>query len=135
MDEFLLRNDVHVFGIEVETFPDGIGEAFDALVNLLPGRYDRSFYGICFLNEEGSMVYISAAEEIEEGEAEKYNCQRFTIKKGEYFSVRLRDWRKNTDSIKGIFEDMMQDSRVNKRSPSIEWYKNDEEMFCMLKKL
>jgi hypothetical protein len=55
------------------------------------------------------------------------------IEKGEYLAVTLRDWRKKTDSIKSIFQKMIEDNRVDKRKPCIEWYKNDDEMICMVK--
>ena len=40
---------------------------------------------------------------------------------------------KKTDSIKDVFGEMMKDSRVDKTKWAVEWYKNDDEMMCMLK--
>ena len=47
--------------------------------------------------------------------------------------VLVRDWRKKTGCIKDVFHEMMQDNRFDGSKPCIEWYKNDEEMLCMLK--
>jgi predicted transcriptional regulator YdeE len=133
METFTLKEDLRVLGVKVTTIPKGIGEAFDALVKMLPGGFDRSYYGIAEMNHKGEMIYKAAALEKYDGEAEKYNCERFTIEKGEYLAVTLRDWRKKTDSIKSVFQKMIEDNRVDKRKPCIEWYKNDDEMICMVK--
>jgi hypothetical protein len=132
MEPYTITNDITVFGIEVPQFPSGIDEVFDKLVKKLPGGFNRSFYGVCEM-KNGVYVYKAAAEEIIAGEAEKYNCERFTIEKGKYLTVPLKDWRKKTDKIKDIFQQLMTDGRVNKSKPSVEWYKNEAEMLCMVK--
>lgn len=133
MDRYTLKQDVNVWGIEVSTFPDGVSEAFDKLVSMLPGGFDRSLYGICFMSDQGNLVYVAAAEEKEESEAEVYNCRRYTIEKGEYFVVTLKDWRRKTDQINNVFHEMLATARVDRMKPSVEWYKNNDEMKCMLK--
>ncbi|MGI8952688.1 MAG: hypothetical protein ACR2FN_14025 [Chitinophagaceae bacterium] len=132
MEKCNFENDVKVFGFEVKKFPDGVGEAFEKLVNMISEDVNRSYYGISEMTEKG-ISYKATAEEKFAGEAEKYNCEKFTIKKGEYLAVTLHDWRKKTDCIKDIFMKMMQDNSVDKTQPCIEWYKNDEEMLCMMK--
>lgn len=133
MEKFILKKDVKVWGIPVKNFPEGIGEAFDQLVQLLPGGFDRSFYGISQMSGDGKCIYMAAAEEVFEGEGSKYNCESYIIESGEYFSLTVNDWRKQTDSIKDAFHKLMMSSRVNKTKPCVEWYKNDEVMMCMVK--
>lgn len=132
MEKYILPDDLRVFGVQVKTFPNGISEAFDSLVKMLPGRFDRSFYGISYV-ENDAMVYIAAAVEKYKGEAEKYNCKGYTIEKGEYLTETVNEWRKKTDRIGDVFHDMMRDARVDKTKPAVEWYKNDEEMLCMVR--
>ena len=132
MEKYILPDDVKVFGIQVKSFPDGIGEAFDSLVKILPGGFNRSYYGISYM-KDGAMVYIAAAEEKDKGEAQKYNCERYTVEKGEYLTETLKDWRKKTDCIGDMFHRMMRDSHVDKTKPCVEWYKNDDEMLCMVR--
>ena len=79
------------------------------------------------------MTYIAAAEEKEKGESSKYDCSEYIIRKGDYAAVTLRAWRDKTDQIKVIFEVMLQDNSVDHRTPSVEWYKDDHEMVCMMK--
>ena len=112
MEKYNLQNDMKVFGVQVKTFPNGIGEAFDALVKMLPGGFDRSYYGISYMSNDGAMVYIAAAIEKEEGEAEKYNCERYTIEKGEYLAITVNDWRSKTDCIKDVFYVLIKPGRL-----------------------
>lgn len=133
MEKYNLQTDLEVFGIQVKAFPKGIGEAFQALMKMLPGGFDRAYYGISYLAKDGAMVYIAAAIEKQEGEAEKYNCDRYIIEKGEYLAVTINSWRSKTDSIKDVFNSILKGSRADKTRPAVEWYKNDTEMMCMVK--
>jgi hypothetical protein len=129
---FILKEDLKVLGFQVQDCISGIGEAFETLVNMLPGGFTRSYYGISEMGEDG-MIYRAAALENYEGEAEKYNCKQFTIEKGEYLAVTLYNWRKNLNAIKEIFTGLHLDPRVDPSKSCVEWYKNDEEMVCMIK--
>lgn len=131
MENINLQNDLKVFGVQVKDFPEGIGEAFDALVQML-GGFNRSFYGISkFYN--GKMLYYATAEETYHGEAEKYNGHGYIIEQGEYLTETINNWRNKTNCIKDVFEEMGRDNSVDKTKPAIEWYKNDDEMLCMVK--
>jgi predicted transcriptional regulator YdeE len=130
MEKYNLTNDVKVFGTEVKIFPGGIGEAFDELVKML-GGFNRSFYGISKF-DNGKMVYYAAAEETFPGEAGKYDCKTYTIEKGEYLTEIIKNWRSKTECIKDVFQKLIDDDRVDNTKPAVEWYKNDDEMLCMV---
>ena len=130
MEKYDLTNDIKVFGIQVKTFPSGVAEAFHDLIKKT-GDELRSYYGISEF-KDGKMVYYAAAEEKFEGEAEKYNCERLKIEKGGYLTSTILGWNKKTDCIKDVFSELIMDPRVNKTKPAIEWYKNDNEMMCMV---
>ena len=133
MEKFNLKNDIKVFALHVTSFPKGIDEAFDELIKKTGDcAGNRNYYGISEF-KNGKMYYYAAAEEKQEGEAEKLNYESYTIKGGEYFTETLKNWRTQTNCIKDIFSEMMQDNRVDKMKPCVEWYKNDEEMLCMVK--
>ena len=66
-------------------------------------------------------------------EAEKFNYEKSVIEQGEYFFEVLNYWKNKTACIKDIFQEMMHDGQVDKTKPCVEWYKNDEEMLCMVK--
>jgi len=132
MEKYNLTNDVKVFGLQVKTFPSGIGEAFDELIKKTGDCAGfRAYYGISEL-KDGKMVHYAVAEEKFQGEAEKYNCERLKIEKGDYLTATVFEWRKKTGCIKDVFSELIQDPRVNKTKPAIEWYKDDNEMMCMV---
>jgi hypothetical protein len=133
MEKYVIKDNIKVIGFEVKNFPEGIGEAFEALANLLSGTFDRSFYGIRHMDENGIQIYRASAEEVNENEAEIYQCERYSIEKGEYLCVTLKDWRQHPDAIKEVFYHMTDDELLDTDKPCIEWYKNDEEMLCMMK--
>ncbi|HLT75552.1 MAG TPA: hypothetical protein VKZ68_10705 [Ohtaekwangia sp.] len=130
MERIQLTSEIRVFGLEVENFPHDIGAAFSRLANLVEGGFNRPYYGICEM-KEGSAIYRAAAQEMYEGEGEKYACKSYVIEKGTYLAVTVHDWRRNTESIKDVFEDILEDDRVDFAKPFVEWYKDDMEMICM----
>lgn len=132
MKTYVLENDLNVFGLQVKTFPQGIKEAFDSLIEKVPEGLNRSYYGISYM-AEGKIIYIAAAEEKNRHEAEKYNCERYKIDKGKYFTETIENWRTKTACIKDVFHDMMQHENIDSTQPCIEWYKNDDVMECMVK--
>ena len=132
MEKYNLEQDLKVFGIQVKTFPNGIKEAFDGIINQLPREDRRQYYGISECTNEG-IIYIAAATETFEGEGEKYGYENYTVEKGEYLAETVYDWLNKTNCIKDIFEEMFTNPRANRLKPCVEIYKNDNEMVCMVK--
>ncbi len=135
METYVQKKDLAVFGFQVKSFPEGVGEAFDSLIAMVPEGLNRSYYGLSYMTAEGNVVYIAAVEEKNKGEAEKNRCERYTIDKGKYSSVTIKDWRQKTDCIKDVFQGMMEQKNIDHTKPCVEWYKDDDEMCCMLKLL
>ena len=78
MEKYNLSNDITVFGIQVKTFPSGIGEAFDELIKKTGDRAGaRAYYGISEF-KDGKMIYYAVAEEKVKGEAKKYGYEELT---------------------------------------------------------
>jgi predicted transcriptional regulator YdeE len=133
MEIYNLAHDITVFGLQVKAFPSGIGEAFDELIKKTGDCADaRAYYGISEF-KDGKMLYYAVAEEKIKGEAEKYDYEKLKIEEGNYLTSTVFDWRKKTECIKDVFYEIIQDPRVNKTKPAIEWYKSDNEMMCMVK--
>lgn len=132
MKEFNFPEDVNVFGFSVNTFPAGIGDAFDILIQKTgDSAGTRNYYGLSEF-KDGKMVYYALAEEKFSDEAEKYNYEKFTIEKGDYLTIAVSEWQKKTNCIKDFFSEIIQDPRVNKTKPAIEWYINENEMMCLV---
>src|SRR5688500_7550240 len=119
MDRKFLPEGIKVFGKQVRNFPSGIGEAFHELVKLLPPGDSRPFYGIGECTSEG-IIYKAAALETFEGEAERYQCQRYVIEPGDYLCVTVRDWRPKTGSIKSVFDELYKHALADRKKTSIE---------------
>lgn len=132
MEKYNLQNDLKVFGFQVNTFPYGVGEAFDRLIEMLPQEDKRPYYGISYcLN--GNINYIAAALETYDGEGNKYGYQNYTIERGEYLAAPFMVWTSKTGCIKDVFEEIIKDERADNTKPAIEVYKNIKEMVCMVK--
>ncbi|MEO5683516.1 MAG: DinB family protein [Chitinophagaceae bacterium] len=132
MEIYTLAADLKLIGSRVKTFPAGIGEAFDAMIKTLPDGESRSYYGFSNMDAGGNTGYYAAAAEKFPEEAGKYGYERHAIPKGDYLTVSVTGWRTKTACIKDVFHEMMQDERYDNTKPCIEWYKNDDEMICML---
>jgi hypothetical protein len=133
MEKLIFENDVKVFGIEVKTFPLGISEAFDELIKKTGDcAGERNYFGVSYMNN-GKMIYKAVAEEKFNGEAKQFNYEESMIEKGEYAFEVLKNWQSKTNCIKDVFESMMNDERIDKTKPAVEWYKNNDEMLCMVK--
>lgn len=133
MDTYTLPADISVFGILVENFPNGVGDAFGAMMQQIADGKSRAYYGISSMDAEGRVKYYAAAEEKLPDEAALYGYEKYTIEQGEYLTVTVQNWRTKTDCIKDVFHELMQDKRVDHTKPCVEWYKSDDEMICMLK--
>lgn len=133
MEKFNLTTDVIVFGLQVKNFPSGIDEAFNELIKKTGDRAgERGYYGISEY-KDGNMIYYATAEEKDGDEPGKYNYIKLKIDKGSYLTGNIFDWRKKIECIKDVFYEIIQDPRVNKAAPAIEWYKSDNEMMCLVK--
>jgi hypothetical protein len=133
MEKLSFNSDIKVFGLRVEAFPSGIGEVFDELIKTTGDSAGaRDYFGIsqCI---DGKMVYYATAAEKFTNEAKKYNYEELTIENGEYLARTIYDWRKKTECIKDVFDEIIQHAQVNKTKPAIEWYKDDNEMICLVK--
>lgn len=133
MEKFQLKEDIAVMAYHVKTFPLGIGEAFNQIADRLDQCFERAYFGLSYMDADGRIVYKAAAEQKNEGEAEKYNYEQEIIPRGTYIAITMREWRKKTDTIKDIFEELRQNPNVEEGTSCIEWYRNDDEMICMMK--
>jgi predicted transcriptional regulator YdeE len=100
MEKYNLSNDIKVFGLEVKTFPSGIGEVIDELIKKTGDCAGlRAYYGISEF-KDGKMVYYAVAEEKFQGEVEKYNCERLKIEKGDYLTTTVLNGVKKRIALK-----------------------------------
>jgi hypothetical protein len=131
MDTFMIEKDIPVFGFRVEKFPLEIKETFDRLVTII-GGFEQPLYGISWM-EGNEVIYYAMADDEIPGLAKHHAAEQRTIQKGNYLKVTVKDWLSKTDKLNAIFHEMMSDPRADLSSACVEIYKNDEEMYCLVK--
>ncbi len=132
METYNLPEDVKVFSTTAKSFPEGVQEAFITLEKML-SKEGRTFYGISYGSKDGTIIYKAAVSESFEGEAEKLGFEKFIIKKGEYATETILNWRKKMESIGPTFQTLLADPLLDKTSYCLEWYKSEKELMCMVK--
>jgi|SRR6185437_2255365 len=133
MEQYYLPNDLKTFYVTASSFPHGVKAAFDKLQNMLPAIADQAFFGISYMEAgTNNIIYKAAVLESFDGEAEKYGCETFVIKRGEYLTQTIKDWMKEMGSIGPTFNVLLADPRMDRTFPCVEWYKGNDVM-CMVK--
>ena len=120
-----------VFCVQAESFPNEIKTAFSTLINILPTIENRTFFGISYQGKNHEMIYNAAVLEAYEGEGKKYGCETYVIKKGQYLSEMLTNWKQDETSIGQTFK-RMSEERNDVMFPCVEWYQG-EDVMCMVR--
>jgi hypothetical protein len=132
METITLDNDIKVFYITAKSFPDGIMAAHKKLHELVPFSTDRKYFGIS-RPENSVIIYKAAAEEINEGEAVKLNCDTLVLKKGKYICLTINDYIKDIQSIDRSFKKLLSYPGLDPNGYCVEWYLNDKDVKCMIR--
>ena len=132
MEKFILKEDIPVFYVEAETFPAGIKAAHEKLHTMLGSVKDRKFFGISNPGVAKGIIYKAAVEEAYPGEAEKYGCEKFTIRKGTYISELLKDWQKDESIVARTFHQLLDHPDLDHDGYCLEMYLNEKDMRCMV---
>lgn len=132
METLTIDKDIKVFYVTAASFPGGIMDAHRKLHSLIPFSVERKYFGIS-RPENGTIVYRAAAEEMEEGEAQKLKCETLILKKGKYISVTLENYREDLTSIKKTFDLLLTRTDLDPQGYCVEWYLNQQEVKCMIR--
>jgi hypothetical protein len=130
MEVYYLDQDLKIFCVRAESFPNDIGKAFSKLIELLPTLEGRTFLGISYQAND-HMIYQAAVLETYEGEGLNYGCDQLVIEKGKYLAETLKGWKKKEGSIGATFRKLT-DSPHDTTFPCVEWYFG-EDVMCMVK--
>jgi hypothetical protein len=132
MEKYWIDRDIRVFYVTATSFPEGVGGAFQKLFSFLPKPNERILYAISFPNERGQIIYKAAVEELFPGEGEQHGCETFLIKKGEYWSELLVDWRKDESSVGKTFQRLLKHPELDKNGYCLEIYLNEKDVRCLV---
>ena len=131
MEKYFLERDIKVFGASAEKFPDGILKAYQKLRILLPNSDLRNFYGVSNVNNDKVIIYKATVEELYEGDAQKYGCETYNIRKGEYIGMVITDFRETPQSIGKAFETLLANPNIDTNGACIEQYFYATDIKCM----
>ena len=132
MEIYYIDKDIKVFYVTATSFPEGVGGAFQKLLSFLPKPNERLLYAISSLNEKGIIIYKAAVEESFPGEGEQNGCETFLIKKGEYWSELLLDWRKDESIVGKTFQKLLKHPNLDKSGYCLEIYPNEKDIRCLV---
>lgn len=133
METISIEKDIKVFYVSAKSFPDGIMEAHRNLHSIVPFSNDRKYFGLSRPENNSGIVYRAATEEIQEGEAEKYNCESLIIKKGNYISKVISNYRENFQNIGVAFHQLLANPDIDPQGYCVEWYLNENDVNCMVR--
>ncbi|MGM9475097.1 transcriptional regulator [Pedobacter sp. GSP4] len=132
MEEYIIKENIKLMCVRAESFPEGIMAAYQKLHVLLARANERKYLGISRPNENGEIIYKAAAEELEDGEAEKYGLESFIINKGTFISVLVTDFMKDATQIGQVFEKLLQQPNIDPQGYCLEMYINETDVRCMV---
>jgi hypothetical protein len=107
--------------------------AFEKLYGLIDNDRGRQMYGISFPDGKGSLIYRAAVEEAYPGEAQKTSLQTFSVRKGEYISEFLKNWKKDESGIGRTFHELLKYPDIDKTGGyCLEIYQNEKDVLCLV---
>ena len=134
METFQLKKDVVLFGVQANSFPGGVQQAWQALYKLSPTTTTRNFYGISHGSKDGSIVYRVCVEEVFPGEAESLGCERFVLPQGEYIGETVQNFMQQIEKIGEAFQTLLARNDYDRAGSCVERYLNANDVVCMIKK-
>jgi hypothetical protein len=128
-----LENDIKVFYVTAESYPEGILAAHQKLHAKVPFSYDRKYFGLSRPENNKGIIYKAATEETFDGEAEQYNLESLIIPKGNYYSLIISNYRNDIPSIGKTFQKLLSQENIDQNGYCIEWYINENDVNCLVR--
>ena len=137
METLTFDKNLKVFYVTASSFPDGVMAAHEQLNKIAPAGPGRKHFGLSRPEPDsrppGTIVYRAAAEELNPGEAEKYNCGTLLLRKGKYACFTVKDFRANIQAIDKTFQTLLALPNLDPEGYCVEWYFNDKDVKCMVR--
>jgi hypothetical protein len=134
MEIFNINDDIKVFYITSDSFPNCISDTFNTLQSLFTYSKERRIFCLSRPENNGEIVYRAAAEEMYTGESEKLNCETLIIPKGTYISIKVSNFRNDKLSIYNAFQKLLKEPNIDPQGYCVEWYASEkEEVNCMIR--
>lgn len=121
MENYKLQNDIKLFCIKANSFPDGITTAHNKLVSITKADGKHNYYGISYLYDD-KILYLAGTQIEGKDEQIPPDCETFTLKKGNYISVFISDFAKDISLIEKAFNKLTDDPRIDPNGCCAECY-------------
>lgn len=132
MENYTLQQNITVIYVQADSFPAGIKAAFDKLIAVTGTAENRQLFGISFPDKSGQVIYRAAAAEKFSGEAATLGCESFTIEKGTYSSVLIKDFMNNIPAITKAFSELLTHPSLSPSGYCLEIYEGERDVRCMV---
>lgn len=133
MEKVIFQQDIPTLRVAATSFPTGVGQAYEDLHSVLPAQEGRQTYGISQGGEGGKILYWAATNILDEKDQEQSGFEPFTIRKGSYASVLVRDFHKDVPIIGRTFEGLLAHPELDPQGYCLEIYLNDHDVQCLVK--
>jgi len=130
MEKYILNEDIKVMCVTAASFPDGIMAAYQKLHALFPNNQERKYFGISRPNANREIIYKAAAEELNEGDAERLGLETFLIKKGTFISELIPNFMDDVSQVGKTFEKLLNQPNIDPNGYCLEIYLNDTDVRC-----
>ncbi|KAF0816054.1 MULTISPECIES: transcriptional regulator [unclassified Cytobacillus] len=132
METLYIEKDINIYCVTAKSFPNGVLEAHQELHKMIPFSKERRYFGLS-RPEKGMILYKAAAEKLEKDGEENKECESFIIKRGNYRTITILDFKTNPHSIGTAFETLISYSDIDPNGYCVEWYFNDKDVKCMVR--
>lgn len=133
MEYFNLENDITVYYVTASSYPDGVLAAHQQMHGYVAYNEKRNYFGISAHDKTGTIIYKSAAEELEKSEFSKHNLEQFVIKKGTYIFTDIIDFMKDIPAIGKAFDILLSNPNIDPKGCCVEWYLSQSKVRCMVR--
>ena len=120
MENIKVDNDIYLYCVKADSFPAGINAAQERLAVIPKPGDKRNHFGISFLHDD-TILYMAAAE-LKPAEKVPDGCESYTLRKGNYISIYIANFMKDTTQVGRAFETLLDDPRIDENGCCAECY-------------
>jgi hypothetical protein len=121
MENFKLDRDIHLVCVKADSFPAGIEDAHQKLTLISNPGIHRNHFGVSYLYDD-EILYMAAAEVLNEKEEIPPGCETYTLRKGNYISIYLADFAKDISKIGEAFKRLLANPDIDENGCCAECY-------------
>jgi hypothetical protein len=132
IENYIILDDLKIYTLTAKSFPEDIGEVHHRLYKLFPPNPPRKYFGIS-RPENGVIIYKAGSELLLNEVIDLKLVESFTVQKGDYISILIKDFRNNLSQIDTAFKQLTSLKNIDPNGYCIEYYYNSEDVRCMIK--